>query len=139
LSLYLDTSVLVAALTLDPLSDRAAELLSHVPDELLVSDFVGAEYASAVARRVRMGDLTRSEGHAAFAALDDWCSALTSPVTIASADIAAASQIIRSLDVSLRAPDAVNLAMARRLGATLATFDRGLQRAAETLGIPVLS
>jgi len=38
----------------------------------------------------------------------------------------------------LRAPDAIHLAVADRLGATIATFDRGLAAAAEALGIPAV-
>lgn len=137
--LYLDTSVLVPALTLDPLSDRAAELLLQTSSELLVSDFVRAEYASVIARRVRTAELTRDEARRAFGVLDDWCSEMTTAVAVASDDIAEASRTIRRLDVNLRAPDALNLAAARRLGATLATFDHGLAGAASALGFPALS
>jgi predicted nucleic acid-binding protein len=47
--------------------------------------------------------------------------------------------MIRALDLSLRTPDAINLALALRVAEGLATFDRQLARAAEAKGMPVLS
>jgi uncharacterized protein len=139
LILYLDASVLVAALTLDPLSHRAADLLSREAHALLVSDFARAEFASAIARRVRARELTRDEGFLAFAHLDSWCVAPAQAVLIVPEDVADASLLIRRLDLNLRTPDALHLAAARRLGATLATFDTKLADVATALNLLTLS
>jgi predicted nucleic acid-binding protein len=45
--------------------------------------------------------------------------------------------VIRRLDLNLRAPDAINLAIALRLGAALATFDRRMTENARTLGLAI--
>jgi predicted nucleic acid-binding protein len=37
----------------------------------------------------------------------------------------------------LRAPDAINIAIARRLGVALETFDTGMASCASTLGVAV--
>jgi predicted nucleic acid-binding protein len=61
-SLYLDASVLVALLTIDPLSARADALLDTHRTDLIVSDFAAAEFSSAIARRVRTGEIAREAG-----------------------------------------------------------------------------
>jgi uncharacterized protein len=52
-------------------------------------------------------------------------------------DIQAATAIIRRMNLNLRAPDAINLAIAMRLNASIATFDRGLFANAQAFGIAV--
>ncbi len=56
---YLDASVLVALLTTDPLTSRAEAFLRDTMPQLLLSDFAAAEFASVVARRVRVREVTR--------------------------------------------------------------------------------
>jgi predicted nucleic acid-binding protein len=53
------------------------------------------------------------------------------------ADIDAANRILRRLDVNLRTPDAIHIVIARRLQATLVTFDRIMAASARALGIGV--
>jgi len=71
-SLYLDASVLVALFVIDPASARAAAFLASHPAIILVSDFGAAEFSSALARRVRMRDLTRGDGLLALEHFDTW-------------------------------------------------------------------
>lgn len=49
-----------------------------------------------------------------------------------------AQALLRRLDLPLRTPDALNIAMAQRVEAALATFDIQMARAARTLGLHVL-
>jgi uncharacterized protein len=58
------------------------------------------------------------------------------PKTTAS-DIASAASFIRRLDLNLRAPDAINIAIADRIGAALATFDDRMAAAARALEVAV--
>jgi predicted nucleic acid-binding protein len=53
------------------------------------------------------------------------------------ADIQASATIIRQLDINLRAPDAINLAIARHAGASLVTFDLRMAENAVAMGVPV--
>ena len=59
------------------------------------------------------------------------------PVDIAATDARLAYIYVRRFDLGLRAPDALHLAIARRLDATLVTLDRRLAAAAGELGIAV--
>lgn len=137
MTLYLDASVLVALFVIDPVAACAEAYLSAHPAVIVVSDFGAAEFSSAVARRVRMRDLTGGEGRLAFANFDDWTARSTSRENVIAVDIAAADRILRRLDVNLRTPDAIHIAIARRLDAVLLTFDRQMATAARALGMAV--
>lgn len=50
----------------------------------------------------------------------------------------AAEAFVRRLDLTLRAPDAINIAIATRLGLALMTFDSGMANCARALGADVL-
>ncbi len=137
MTLYLDASFLVALFAIDHFNERASSFLtSHTP-ELLVSDFAAAEFASAIARRVRMGDLTAAEARSAFDAFDTWVMRVARRPETTPQDIAAAAAFLRRLDLNLRTPDALNIAIAQRLDASLATFDVSMRANAEALGVTV--
>lgn len=138
MNLYLDASALVALLTDDVHAERA---ILHVaaPDVVpVVSDWARAEFASVIGRLVRSGEMTRADGHGAFLTLDGWSAAFAEREETRSEDIAAADALLRRLDLTLRAPDAVHLALASRTGATLLTFDGKLAASAKALDLPVL-
>jgi uncharacterized protein len=136
-SVYPDASVLVALFTNDRFTPRArAFLTTHIPTQV-VSDFASAEFASAISRRVRTKDLTAVEARIAFTSFDSWLARSTQHVDTKTPDIAAAASVLRRLDLNLRTPDAINIAVADRLGATLATFDEKMATAARTLGVQV--
>jgi predicted nucleic acid-binding protein len=107
-------------------------------DELpVLSDFVVAEFASVVARLARMNRFTMDEARDTFTLFDNWRARSANEVEVTSADIRTATTVIRRLDLNLRAPDAINLAIALRLGAALATFDRRMTENARTLGLAI--
>ncbi len=134
---YLDASVLVALLTTEPFSDRAEAFVLTDPGPLLVSDFAGAEFASAIARRVRTRESTLSDAQQDLSDFDIWVARSAHRVEISPADITAATMFLRRLDLTLRTPDALHLAIAQRLGATLVTFDQQMAESAGTLGVAV--
>jgi predicted nucleic acid-binding protein len=129
---YLDASYIVSLLTLEPLSDRAVGFAQQNPFPPLTSDF-----AFAISRRVRMHELTRRQGQFALATFDDWASDKVRWIEVSSVDIALATSSLRRLDLSLRTADAIHIAVAERLGATLVTFDQRMAAASRTLGVAV--
>jgi uncharacterized protein len=134
---YLDASYLVSLLTREPSSDRAAAFAAQNPDPPIASDLAAAEFASAVSRRVRMHELTRRQGRFALATFDHWAADRVQWVEVSPADIAVATSALRRLDLSLRTADAIHIATAQRLDATLVTFDQRMAASARTLGIAV--
>jgi uncharacterized protein len=136
-NLYLDASVIVALVTSDACTSRAESYLQGVAPMLIVSDFASAEFASVVARRVRMREISKSIARAAFAALDAWIMRSTERAETTTADVVAAALALRRLDPPLRNADALNIAIAQRIGATLMTFDEQMATSARALGVGV--
>ena len=139
MSVSLDASVLVALLTADGLTARADAFLRANTPMLIVSDFAAAEFASAIARRVRTGDITVEEAQKGFLAFDSWTAQATLREEMAAADIRAAEAFLRRLDLGPRTADALNIAIAQRVRAALATFDQTMASSAGVLGIPVVA
>jgi predicted nucleic acid-binding protein len=136
-SVYLDASVLVALFTDDALAVRAdAFLRTHSP-VLIVSDFAAAEFASAIARHVRMRGIKARDARRAFATFDVWIARAAGRALTTSADVACAAAFFRRLDLPLRTPDALNIAIAQRIGAEVLTFDDKMAASARALGTTV--
>lgn len=134
---YLDTNILVALLTPDPFSERADIFLQNNAEPLIVSDFAAAEFSSAVVRRVRMREFTIEQAGIALTGFDAWFARGANRVEIGAGDVALATTYIRRLDLTLRTPDALHIAIARRVDAVLVTFDRAMAAAARALGMAV--
>jgi predicted nucleic acid-binding protein len=136
LSRYLDTNTIIGLLTADPLSARVSALLRRSAEPMIISDFTAAEFSAVVGRKARTGAITRQHALDALAALDQW-SARISRIDLETGDISRADSFLRRLDLPLQAPDAIHIAIAERLGATLVTFDLRMGSAARTLGLAV--
>jgi predicted nucleic acid-binding protein len=136
-NLYLDASVVVALLTKDVFTSRAESYIRANAPILVVSDFAAAEFASVVARRLRVQEITEPIARVVFAEFDAWVIRSTEPADTTTADVIAAAGALRRLDLPLRTADAVNIAIARRMGATLMTFDEKMAASAKALGVGV--
>jgi uncharacterized protein len=134
---YLDANILVALLTSEALSDRADNFIRNNPESLIVSDFASAEFSSAIARRVRTGEATHEEARIILSGLDTWLVRSAERIQIAPVDVALADSFLRRLDLTLVTPDALHIAIAQRVGATLVTFDRRMAAGARALGTEV--
>ena len=69
---YLDTSFIIALFANDAFSARAEQILEAEEPVLLVSDFACAEFASAIAKRVRVGQFGMSDAQLALSNFDAW-------------------------------------------------------------------
>ena len=74
----------------------------------------------------------------ACAALDAWIVNVARRETLTAGDVANAIGLVRRLDLGLRAPDALNIAITQRCGARLLTFDDKMARSARSLGVTVI-
>jgi uncharacterized protein len=138
-SVYLDASVLVALFTEDPFTSRAESFLRNSESIVAISDFAAAEFASAIARQVRTRDMTRREARVAFSGMDSWTAHVARHVEIGPPDVKTAEALLRRLDLWLRAPDAIHIAIAQRIGADLCTFDQAMIKSARALGMSVVA
>lgn len=135
MSVYLDASVLVALFTDDAFTERADNFLRHKRQTVIVSDFAATEFAAIIARHVRTGDISAKDADTTFTNFDIWLSRAAQHVQIGSADVAAAERFIRRLDLTLRAPDAIHIAISDRVADDLLTFDRRMAASARALGV----
>jgi predicted nucleic acid-binding protein len=135
--LYLDTSFLVPLLITDLHTDRAMQALSTWTGPLAVSDLARAEFACVIGRRVRNRDLSHDDGTAALVTARLWASTHTQAV-IEPGDLAEATAMLTDFALGLRMADAMHLACARRLDATIATFDVAMARCAQAFKVPII-
>ena len=136
MTLYLDASVLIPLFIAEARTDEAQTALFG--QVLIVSDLAIVETSSGVARRARMGDISQSEAATVVVSLDIWVTSSAQREILAPGDVRTALSLVWRTDLGLRAPDAMNIAIALRRSAALFTFDFKMAEAARTLGLEVI-
>lgn len=134
---YVDTSVLVAAHTREPHTDIAqAWLAAQSAGGLLLSTWTLVECDSAMAIKVRRGELDAAGQVAAIADIDAFSARFAPFIVPVEADCQRGRELCRHTASGLRAGDSLHLAMAMRLGAThFATLDKVLGANAAAHGL----
>ena len=136
---YLDASILVAIVRNEPTQPLLTHLLDPARNVSCASDLAIAEASAAIAAKGRAGNRSAILMAGDFARLDEWAAEFAEVIEIVPNDIATANHLVRNPDIVLRAPDAIHIAAADRLGLTLLTLDRGMARAAATLGVACIN
>lgn len=137
--LYLDTSLLVAALTKERENSHVQGWLGEQdPNELVVSDWVETEFSSALAIKLGTGQIDgghRTEALAGFAGL---CRNCLDVLSVSRAQFRLAAQFADQYALGLRADDALHLGICAERGATLCTLERRLAAAGPALGVKTM-
>jgi hypothetical protein len=132
---YIDTSVLVAYYCPETLSGQVQSFLGE-QFKPAVSDLTDVELFSAVARKVRMGDLSPSDGNRILSKfLSHLDGGLFTIISLESQHWRIARGWIGLFSTSLRTLDALHLAIASAGDFTLVTSDQHLLQAADTLAV----
>jgi predicted nucleic acid-binding protein len=132
---YVDTSVLVAALTDETGTERAETFLAGAePGELAIDAWVLTEFSSALSMKVRTGQLAPGQRSQVLTGFTRLIAESFDILPIAVATFAAAARIADQHALGLRAGDALHLAAAIEAGATLVSFDKRLVDGGTALG-----
>ncbi len=132
---YIDTSVLVAYYCPEPLSKAAQRFVSNL-DEPTISPLVELELYSAVATKVRTGELEQAAANRIVSLFDSHVTdQLYRKLAIEAREFLLAREWIGRFTTPLRTLDALHLARAFTSGLPLLTADRALAGSASVLGV----
>ncbi|MHB0980441.1 MAG: type II toxin-antitoxin system VapC family toxin [Thermoleophilia bacterium] len=133
---YLDTSALLPYYRQEPASDAVEAFLLSLSRPVIVSRLVEVEFASALARWVRMDELDEPQAMLIeYAYLDDLRAGLLDLTPLPPLAYRRARDWLLKRDVPLRTLDALHLAACHEAAAELITCDEQLHRAAEQLSV----
>lgn len=133
---YVDTSILVAALTREAETARMQKwLAAQRPGAMTISVWVATEFSAALSVKLRTREIEashRADALAAFAAL---CADSLVVLAASGVNFRTAALFADQSQLGLRAGDALHLAICAEHGAELCTLDRRLSGAGSALGV----
>jgi uncharacterized protein len=132
---YLDTCVLLAVLTPEAHSNAAAAFLNQASAPLAISPWTATELHSALGLKVRTGALTPAQAEQVLQAFEHSLAPALLMLDLDPQDFRNANACLRGWTTTLRAADALHLAIAAGRGATLCSLDAALVGAAQQLGL----
>lgn len=136
--LYVDTSLIVTALSNEDLSIQSQEwLAAQDPEELAISEWTIPEVSSALAIKLRRRDIDVTARALLLAEFNRLVAESFTVLTVSAQHFRTAARFVDNHELGLRAGDALHLAIASEHGATMVTRDQRLATAALGLGTPV--
>lgn len=134
--LYLDTSVLVAALINEPGTRRVQDWLGgQEPGDVAISDWVAAEFSSALSIKLRTARIDMRDRAEALAIFGRLATESFTVLPVSRSHFRAAGRFADQHALGLRAGDALHLAICAEAAATLCTLDRRQCEAGAALAI----
>ena len=120
----------------EPGSDRAQAWLAGQPaGDVAISDWVVTEFSSALALKLRSGQVTEPSRATALANFTLLATRRFAVLPVERHHFRAAARFADQHALGLRSGDALHLAVCADQGATLCTLDRRMAQAATVLGV----
>jgi predicted nucleic acid-binding protein len=136
LTLYLDTSLLIAIFTHESASERSRTWLSDNEREAkAISWWVETEAAAALSMKVRTRQVNPEQRALLAAGIRQLVSSSFMKFEVKQDHFVAAARLADNALSGLRAGDALHLAIAAASGSVLCTLDKGLAQAGIELGV----
>lgn len=134
---YLDTSLVVASLYNEAATAGVQTWLADQdPDRLLIGEWTITEFSSASAIKLRTGQIDNGHRAAALAMFNQLVAQSFTVLPVKGIHFRTAAKFADLHALSLRAGDALHLAVASESGATICTLDHRMANAGPELGIP---
>lgn len=135
-SIYLDTSAILPYYREEPKSPKVEHILMSLSAPVTISNLCKVEFASALSRWVRVGELTEGQASLIQTTFDkDMEAGLYVQTQITATHFKLAENWISQRKTSLRTLDALHLACSHALNLPIITCDKILSQAADVLGI----
>lgn len=136
---YLDTSVIVSALTAESDSPRVRNWIAQrEASSLHISDWVVTEFSAALSIKLRTEQISREYRDDALIQFRNAVAASFVRLPVAGVHFRMAAMLADRHELGLRASDALHLAIANQSGLPLCTLDKRLAAAAMACGYKVI-
>ena len=134
--LYVDTSVIVALLTVEPKTPDVMTWYASLPDTPICADWLLTEFSSAVSIKLRTGQLSETHAKRVRKEFDLLAAGGLRLAPVSRTAFSQAVEMVKQHQYGLRAGDALHLAVALELGAShMATLDETLAKNAKRKGM----
>jgi len=133
---YFDTCFLTPIFLPETTSDNVEAFIMSIPTgKLATSYWTQVEFASVLARRVRMQTLTEAQALQLLKDFEDYLFNSYHVIMPTVDDFKLAAHLLESHHTGLRGGDALHLAISKNHAECLYTLDKGLIKAASSLNI----